>query len=97
MDSSQDSRLAYVWDYDISSHQFEAMLSGKLTLGRLDRDWAAVRLLEHAPYAEIIRQIGFRALIEGWPVWRHRIRSQSRKRGFDFLTEWLPKHHPELL
>jgi len=56
-----------------------------------------VRLLEYAPYSEIVRLLSFAALIEGWPRWRPRIRSQSRKRGFDFLVEWLPEHHPELL
>jgi len=90
-------RLFYVWDYDIDETQFREILAGRLTIGRLDRDWAAVRLLEYAPYPEIVRLIGFRALVEGWPKWRRRIRSQSRKRGFDFLAEWLPRHHPELL
>jgi hypothetical protein len=33
----------------------------------------------------------------GWPRWRSRVRSQRRRRGFDFLVEWLPRHHPELL
>ena len=92
-----DRRSSYVWDYDIDETQFQEMLAGRLTIGRLDRDWAAVRLLEYAPYPEIVRLIGFRALVEGWPKWRRRIRSQSRKRGFDFLAEWLPSHHPELL
>ena len=90
-------QLPYVWDYDISESQFQEMLAGQLSIGRLDRDWAAVRLLEYAPYAEIVRLMGFRALIQGWPKWRHHIRSQSRRRGFDFLLEWLPQHHPELL
>jgi len=92
-----DTKLPYVWDYDIDAAQFDELLAGRLTLGRLDRDWAAVRLLEYAPYAEIVHRLGFRALVEGWPRWRQRIRSQSRKRGFDFLVDWLPKHHPELL
>jgi hypothetical protein len=93
----RDQRLPYVWDYDIDEAQFREMLAGRLTIGRLDRDWAATRLLEYAPYAEIVRLLGFRALVQGWPRWRRRIRSQTRKRGFDFLVEWLPKHHPELL
>ena len=91
------SRLHYVWDYDIDSAQFLDILEGRETLGRLDRDWAAVRLLEYAPYAEIVRLLGYRALVEGWPRWRQRVRSQSRRRGFDFLVSWLPRHHPELL
>jgi hypothetical protein len=90
-------RSPYVWDYDIDEAQFLDILAGRLTIGRLDRDWAAVRLLEYAPYPEIVRLLGFRALVDGWPKWRRRIRSQSRKRGLDFLAEWLPNHHPELL
>jgi hypothetical protein len=92
-----DRQLAYVWDYDIDESQFQEMLAGQLSIGRLDRDWAAIRLLEYASYPDIVRMMGFRALIQGWPHWRPHIRSQSRKRGFDFLVEWLPQHHPELL
>ena len=90
-------RLPYVWDYDIDESRFRAILAGEVTLGRLDRDWAAVRLLEYAPYPDIVCWLGYRALVDGWPQWRRRIRSQSRKRGFDFLVSWLPLHHPELL
>ena len=91
------SHLPYVWDYDIDEVLFQALLDGKQTLGRLDADWAAMRLLEYASYPEIVRLLGFRRLVQGWPHWREHIRSQSRKRGFDFLAEWLPVHHPELL
>lgn len=91
------NRLPYVWDYDIDEETFREILAGRLKLGRLDQDWAAIRLLEHAPYAEIIHKLGYRGILEGWPRWRRRIRSESRKRGFDFLSSWLPAHHPELL
>lgn len=91
------ARLPFVWDYDIDEAQFQEMLAGRLVLGRLDRDWAVLRLLEYAPYKEIVRTLGFPALIEGWPRWRDRLRSPGRRRGFDFLVRWLPEHHPELL
>ena len=91
------ARLPYVWDYDIDEPTFREILAGKKTVGRLDRDWAVARLLEHAPYREIVDLLGFRALIQGWPGWRPRIRSESRRRGFDFLAEWIPIRHPELL
>lgn len=94
--SAVSRRLPYVWDYDLDEVRFRAILSGRETVGGLDRDWAAVRLLEHAPYAEIRRLLSFRDLIAGWPSWRSRIRSETRRRGFDFLVEWLPEHHPEL-
>jgi hypothetical protein len=90
------TRCPHVWDYDITDEQFQQLLDGELTLGRLDQNWAVVRLLEYAPYAEIVRRLGFRRLIRGWSKWREHIRSHSRKRGFDFLAEWLPRHHPEL-
>ena len=90
-------RLPYIWDYDIDEAQFQEILTGQSKLGRLDQDWAAVRLLEHAPYAEVVRLLGFSGIIKGWPRWRSRIRSTSRRRGFDFLVQWLPLHHPEVL
>ena len=95
--TGEAGRLPYVWDYDLDAASFQAILEGRETFGRLDRDWAAVRLLEHAPYSEIRRRLSFRDLIAGWPRWRPRIRAESRKRGFDFLVEWLPGAHPELL
>ena len=68
------SRPPYVWDYDIDETQFREILAGRRTAGRLDRDWAAVRLLEYAPYREIVRLLGFPALVQGWPTWRNKIR-----------------------
>lgn len=91
------ARPAYIWDYDLDEKDFEALLAGRLVRGRLGRDWAAVRLLEYAPYKEIVERLGFSALAEGWPRWRQKIRSESRRRGFDFLVEWLDKHHPTRL
>ena len=88
---------AYLWDHDIDEDQFRSILAGELVLGRLDRDWAAMRLIEYAPYTDIVHMIGFGGLVRDWPRWRDRVRSQSRKRGLDFLVEWLPQHHPEWL
>ena len=95
--SQPHTRLWYVWDYNIDEETFQAMLDGKVTRGRLGRDWAAVRLLEYAPYREIVARLGFPVLVQDWPLWRSRLRSPSRQRGFDFLVEWLQDHHPELL
>lgn len=89
--------LPYVWDYDLNENQFQALLNGEISIGRLDADWAAVRLLEYASYPDIVRLLGFSRLVQGWPKWRAHIRSRSRLRGFDFLVSWLPVHYPELV
>jgi len=65
-------QLPYVWDYDLDQSQFLAILEGRETKGRLNQDWAACRLLEYAPYEEIIRLFGFRRLVENWSRWRGR-------------------------
>ena len=94
---AMENRSPYSWDYNISDREFQAILAGELTIGRLGQDWAIIRLLEYATYPEIIHTLGYRQLIEGWPNWRKNIRSDSRKRGFDFLAKWIPAHRPELL
>jgi len=88
---------AQVWDYHISEAQFSDLLAGTLTLGRLNRDWAAVRLLDYGEYRDIVRLIGFHALARDWPRWRLRVRSPSRRRGLDFLVRWLKEQHPAMV
>ncbi len=95
--TAQAPRVPYVWDYEIDESRFRALLEGREVLGRLDRDWAAVRLLDHASWQEIRRLMSLGDLVRGWPRWRARVRSSRRRRGLDFLVEWLPRHHPELL
>jgi hypothetical protein len=91
------TKVAYIWDYDIDEEKFKDILSGKLTIGRLDKEWATLRLFEYAPYKEIVRLLDYRGIVERWPGLKGRIRSQGRKRGFDFLVEWLKTRHPERL
>lgn len=96
MDNRNQKRLPYVWDYDLNAEQFREILEGQREIGRLNQDWAAKRLLEYAPYEEIVRLLGFARLVRQWQRWRPFIRSESRRRGFDFLVQWLPEKHPEL-
>lgn len=87
---------SFLWDYNLSEEEFYQILTGKKTLGKLNQDWAARRLLEYASYKEIIQNIGYARLVNNWSHWRSGIRSVSRKRGLDFLVKWLPEKHPEL-
>jgi hypothetical protein len=87
---------SYVWDYPLTGEQFEAILRGDLHHERFSQAWAAVRVLEYAPYAEIRRLIGFPLLIAKWADWRSGVRSRQRREALDFLIVWLPANHPEL-
>jgi hypothetical protein len=37
-----EHKAPYVWDYKISESEFQAILAGELTIGRLDQDRSAV-------------------------------------------------------
>jgi hypothetical protein len=87
--------LSFLWDYNLTEAQYKEILSGKLTIGRLDQDWAAIRLLEYGSYDEIKKELGISQLIKGWPKWRSGIKSTRRVRSFDWLVTWVPEHHPE--
>ena len=56
-----------------------------------------MRLIEYGAYRDIVRLLGFRELVKGWPEWREHVRAENRRRGLDFLVSWLPEHHPELV
>ena len=90
-------RVPWVWDYDLDAADFQALVEGRRTIAGLDRAWAVTRLLEYAPWSEIVRILGYRTLVSEWPTWRDRVRSESRRRGLDFVATWLPIYHPELL
>jgi len=91
------TRLPFVWDYDLDEGTSARCSRVAGPWAGLDRNWAAVRLLEYASYPEIRRLLTLHDLVEGWPLWRGRIRSQTRRRGLDFLVDWLPRERPDLL
>ena len=88
-------KAPYLWDYDIDEERFKKILWGENRIGHLDQTWATIRLFESAPYWDIVRLLGYPEIVRRWPLLRNRIRSQSRRRGFDFLVDWLRTKHPE--
>lgn len=84
--------FTYRCDYAIDRDTFLDILNGYRILARLDEQWATRRLLEYAPYGEMLRHLSSAEFARRWPGIRHRIRSESRRRGNDFLLKW-PKDH----
>ncbi len=96
MDHKPESQFYYILDYGLDEEKFLAILQGKQVLGRLDQDWAALKLLEYGTYSDIVNILGFSRLVEHWARWRSKITLESRRRGIDFLVNWLVNTHPEL-
>ncbi len=94
--SSNAAKPYWLWDSDLNEEEFRLILSGRKTIGRRDRKWAAYRLLDYASYRDILRLLGTKAIAEHWPEWRSHVRSSSRRRGLDFLAGYLAQH-PEKL
>ncbi|MGQ9903732.1 MAG: hypothetical protein ACUVRU_05160 [Anaerolineae bacterium] len=91
-------RYPWVWDYDIDAQQFDDILAGRLVLyDRLDRDWAAVPLIEYAGYCEMMRRIGYADFTRDWPRWRQRVCGDRLRASLNFVAEWIAAKHPELL
>ena len=97
MKTDQINISRYLWDYRITPEDFSEILSGNKVMGRLDRDWAVIRLLNYATWEEIVHLVGYKDLVNEWSRWKPRVRSTQCVRGFDYLAKWLPEHHPELL
>ncbi len=57
----------HVWDYGLDEAQFKEILAVNKVVGRFDQDWAARRLIEYAPYKDIVHQIGYARLVKYWP------------------------------
>ena len=85
----------WLWDVNLDEQEFEAVLSGRLTRGRRNQTWAAVRLLDYAPYSDIRRLLNKEDLVANWQCWRPRVRSARRRRGLDFLVSYLARFMAE--
>jgi hypothetical protein len=95
---AETDRYPWIWDYDLSRQEFDDILAGSLVKwGHLDRDWAAVRLIEYAGYREMINRVGYADFAREWPHWRARIRGEQFRATLDFLADWIQTRHPELM
>jgi hypothetical protein len=95
MGGTYTSHLPFLEEYNLSEDKFRTLLHGADTIGLLDQEWAVKRLIEEAPYTEIIRMVGLPALVQNWPRWRLWVTSTYRRRGLDFLMAYLQFNYPE--
>lgn len=89
MEPIDHPRSPWLWDVPLGNAEFEAVLRGQAAVPGLDVDWAMLRLIEYAPYAEIRRLLPLEPFLRRWPALRARVRSQSRRDGMGFFADWL--------
>lgn len=84
---SMQRRYAWLWDREMDADDFDAILSGRRPSSLSQRQWALIRLLEFAPYAEIRRLLPRDFFVAQWETLRSRMRSSSRREGMAFLYD----------
>ena len=77
-------RYPWLWDVEMDSASFDALLAGMIDPGPRERTWALLRLIEYAPYSEIRRLLPLDYFLKMWPEISGRVRSLSRRDGMDF-------------
>ena len=91
-------RFPWLWDTDMDSAAFEAILNGEADEPPHDLRWALLRLIEYAPYSEIRRLLPRDRFLKEWPALAPRVRSRARRDGMEFLHRWLSRttaHHAD--
>jgi len=74
-----------VWDYKISSDEFEKILDGRTKIGNFDQNWAVGRVLENLNYYDAMDLVSFKTLKNNWDNVKKRIFADSVKKGYEFV------------
>ncbi len=83
-------RFPWLWDTEMEDGAFETLLRAEEP--SRDHRWAMLRLIEYAPYREIRRLLPRQKFLEEWPGLAAQVRSQSRRKGMEFLYQWFRQH-----
>ena len=82
-------KYSWLWDVDMDATGFQRTLAGKEQRSFFDQQWALIRLIDYAPYADILRLLPQSAFLKLWPQIEGRIRSATRREGMGFVRERL--------
>jgi hypothetical protein len=87
--SENETTWAWLWDVDMDRSVFRDILHARTTVGSFDAKWALSRLIEYAPYREIINLLPRQIFLRLWPDVSEKIRSPSRREGMDYVYQRL--------
>ena len=81
-------RYSWLWDFPYGNDRFDAALRGEGT-GSYNEDWAMARLIDYAPYREMMRRLPKKRFVEIWPRISRLIRPHEIKEGINFYHQKL--------
>ena len=82
-------KYSWLWDVDMDAARFQRTLAGQEHSDFFDQQWALIRLIDYAPYPDILRLLPRRAFVQLWPQIESRVRSDARRAGMAFVRERL--------
>ncbi len=85
-------QYSWLWDVDMDAARFQRTLAGLEQHKDFDQPWALIRLIDYAPYHDILRLLPRRDFVRLWPQIEGRIRSATRREGMAFVREQLLRH-----
>jgi len=88
--------LGFIQEYNLTEAQVKSLLRGEITIGCLSQEWIVRRLVEDAPFDDLVTLVGLDVLVSSWPRWRTWIHRVNRRKGLDFLTAYLRETQPEI-
>jgi DNA-binding transcriptional ArsR family regulator len=80
-------KYPWLWDVDMDSKTFRAVLAGKRKDQDLDWKWAMARLIDYAPYEEIRQLLPKKLFVSRWKEVAPLVRSATRREGMAYLHE----------
>lgn len=89
-----EERYPWLWDVEMDNATFMAVLRGETSSAGHDCDWALLRLIEYAPFRDILRLLPLDLFLTRWPMLMGRVRSVTRRAGMDYYVEWAQRGKP---
>lgn len=86
----QDLYKKLVWDYNLTSDEFEKILSGEEKRGSFDQDWAISRVLSNLNYYDAMRLVPYSILQKRWLYIKGKLFNKTIKDGYEFLLHRYP-------
>ena len=81
-------KYPWLWDTDMGNDRFDEYLT-QTDLSSEKAQWAMARLIDYAPYLQLMRRLPQKRFLEIWPQISRLIRPRSIRDGMDFYFSWL--------